>query len=197
MIVDHGAQEDVISDNTKGLSDEVPPSQAMIPPPEDTEAGTERCQAEMPEETHRGKDENKVTKKLYSTGTEDTRGVLGRRGCSHDKKGYCSTHGSIAVKKTRMIPCVTRNADGVKIKTTKKKPYYECELGPQGQGVLRQTRLSFSKTSSLPSRNGEGHHRGGVSNFKFSSSTAGQHARGATQTAVQSSEGDEKCTDSF
>ena len=153
----------------------------------------------MPEERQGGKDASCDTKKLYSSGTEGTRGLAGRRGFNHDKKGFCSTHDCMGVRKTRLIPCVVKNADGVKTKTTKKKFYYECERGPRGQGVLRQARLLFSKTPSLPSRNGEGHDREGVnsSNFQFSSTTAGQHARGATQTEVQIIEGDEKCTESF
>ena len=160
LIVDHGAQEDVMSDNTLGLSDEVPPSQAMILLPDNSEAGTEHCQAEMPEEQQGGKDDTNDSKKLYRAGTEDTLSVVGRRGCSHDKRGFCSTHGCLGVKKTRLIPCVMKNADGVKFKSTKKKYYYECEMGPRGQGVLRQTRLSFSRTPSLSSRNGDGHDRG-------------------------------------
>ena len=184
-----------MSDNTLGLSDEVPPSQAMILLPDNSEVGTEHCQAEMPEEQQGGKDDTNDSKKLYRAGTEDTLSVVGRRGCSHDKRGFCSTHGCLGVKKTRLIPCVMKNADGVKFKSTKKKYYYECEMGPRGQGVLRQTRLSFSRTPSLSSRNGDGHDRGGVNSFQFSSSTVGQHARGATQTAVQNSDGDEKYLD--
>ena len=85
----------------------------------------------------------------------------------------------------------------VKTKTTKKKYYFECERGPRGQGVLRQTRLLFSKTPALPSRTDEGHDRveGNSSNIQFSSTTVGQHGRGATQTAAQCSVGEEKCTD--
>ena len=84
---------------------------------------------------------------------------------------------------------MSRNAEEVEVKTFKKKPYFECDLGPRGQGVLRQTRLSFSRTPSTPTRTGEGHYRVGASHMNFSSTTVGQHARGAMQTAEQNIEG--------
>ena len=64
------------------------------------------------------------------------------------------------------------------MRTFKKKPYFECDLGPRGQGILRQTQLSFSKTPTTPARTGEEHDRAGLSNFlNFSSTTVGQHGR--------------------
>ena len=86
--MDHGAHEDVNPDSTRELCDEVPLSQAMIPPPDSTEAGTEPCQAEIPGGGDRGKVDNTVSKEASSAGTEGTRDkVMGRKGCKHDKKG--------------------------------------------------------------------------------------------------------------
>ena len=93
------------------------------------------------------------------------------------------------MKLSRKIPCVTRNAEGVEVKSFRKKHYFECELGPRGQGVLRQTHLSFSRTPATPTRTREGHDRVGASNISFSSTTVGQHARGAIQTAEQNTDG--------
>ena len=74
----------------------------------------------------------------------------------------------------------------MEVRSFKKKYYFECELGPRGLGVLRQTRLSFSGTPSTPTGTGVGHGiRGGSSTFNFSSPTVGQHARGDLQTAQQ------------
>ena len=89
------------------------------------------CQAEIGGD--RGKDDNTVSKEASSAGTDGTRGLLGRKECSHDRKGYCSTHGCMARKLSRRIPCVIRNAEGVEVKSFMKKPYFECELGPRGQ----------------------------------------------------------------
>ena len=65
------------------------------------------------------------------------------RGCKHDRKGYCSTHEMVATKKWREISCLKAGLGGSSIKTTKKKHYFECEVGPRGRGVLRQTLLTF------------------------------------------------------
>ena len=57
----------------------------------------------------------------------------------------------------------------------KKVPYYECDLGPRGRGVLRQTTLSFTRTPTTP-RTGGGHDReGGSNSLNFSLTTEGQH----------------------
>ena len=161
MIV--GTHEDINTDNTRELSDDEPPSQSVIPPPATIDAGIE--------------------KKNANAGTDEGRGLLVRRKCYHDKKGHCSVHGGGARKLWRRIPCVTVNPGGVEVSTYNKKPYFECYLGPRGQGVLRQTQLSFSKTSITPTRTGEGHDRVGVSNyFNFSSTTVGQHGMNNVQT---------------
>ena len=58
----------------------------------------------------------------------------------------------------------------------KKVPYYECDLGPRGRGVLRQTTLSFTRTPTTPSRTGGGYDRAGDSNtLNFPLTTEGQH----------------------
>ena len=58
----------------------------------------------------------------------------------------------------------------------KKVPYYECDLGPRGRGVLRQTTLSFTRTPTTPSRTGGGHDRAGDRiSVDFSLTTEGQH----------------------
>ena len=46
---------------------------------------------------------------------------------------------------------------GSKVKTVRRKHYFECEVGPRGQGVMRQTLLSFSRTTTLATRTGGGH----------------------------------------
>ena len=33
------------------------------------------------------------------------------------------------------------------VRTVKKKHYFECEVGPRGRGVLRQTLLTFCSTT--------------------------------------------------
>ena len=43
----------------------------------------------------------------------------------------------------KQIPCLKAGPGGNKVKTVRKKHYYECEVGPRGQGVMRQTFLSF------------------------------------------------------
>ena len=104
------------------------------------------------------------------------------RGCQHDRMGYCSTHEMMAVKKWREISCLKAGPGGRKIRTTRKKHYFECEVGPRGRGVLRQTLLTFwsitpSITScSLATLRGEGHERvgGGLNSNNFSSTTVGQ-----------------------
>ena len=78
------------------------------------------------------------------------------------------------------------------MRSFKKKYYFECELGPRGLGVLRQTRLSFSGTPSTPSRTGDGHGRGGTSYINFSSPTV---LGGIYRQLSRTEKGDEKCTD--
>ena len=78
------------------------------------------------------------------------------------------------------------NPGGEEIRTYKKKPYYKCDLGPRGQGVLRQTLLSFPRTPTTPARTGEEHNRAGVSNFSnFSSNTVGQHGMKEVRAASE------------
>ena len=69
---------------------------------------------------------------------ENTRSLT-VRGCKHDRKGYCSTHEMVATKKWRDIPCLKAGPGGRSVKTTRKKHYFEFEVGPRGRGVLRQT----------------------------------------------------------
>ena len=186
--VDHGQQEDVSTDGARGGCEDVPRPETMVSHPDNgTEAGAELCQAGK----DKGRNSTSDIKDETDTGTERTKDqVMMRKGCKHDRKGYCSTHNCIAKRLSREVPCIVRNEAGVKIRSVKKKHYFECELGPKGVGVLRQTRLSFSGTSSTPSRTGGGHGRGGTSNFDFdfSSPTVGQHARGVRQTAQQTRE---------
>ena len=75
------------------------------------------------------------------------RSVMIVRRRQHDKGGYCSIHGGIATKKR--IPCVKAGPRGKKIRSFKRKHCFECDLGPRGQGVLRQTKLSFSSLHRL------------------------------------------------
>ena len=184
-IVEHGNDEDILPDSSRGVGDDRPRPQAMLPRPDnDAEAGTELCQAGG----NKGTNETTVYKDDIGTGTEGNKDMVRRRkNCKHDKKGYCSTHECVAAKLTRKIPCVVRNAEGVEVRSFKKKYYYECEVGPRGRGVLRQTRLSFSGTPSSPAMTGVGHDtRGGESStFHFSSPTVGQQTRGDMQTAEQ------------
>ena len=69
------------------------------------------------------------------------------RGCKHDRKGFCFTHEMVATKKYREIPCLKAGPGGQKVETTTKKHYFECEVGPSGRGVLRQTVLQFALVS--------------------------------------------------
>ena len=107
------------------------------------------------------------------------------RGCKHDRKGFCFTHEMVATKKYREIPCLKAGPDGQKVKTTKKKHYFECEVGPSGRGVLRQTVLKFSSVSpSITTLSGGGQDGvgGGMDNSidNFSLPTVGQY-RGAAR----------------
>ena len=75
---------------------------------------------------------------------------------------------------------------GKNVKTTRKKHYFECEVGPSGRGILRQTVLQFALVSpsittlSGGDQDGVG---GGMDNSfdNFSSPTVGQY-RGAART---------------
>ena len=75
---------------------------------------------------------------------------------------------------------------GKNVKTTRKKHYFECEVGPSGRGILRQTVLQFALVSpSVAELSGGDQDRvgGGMDNsfVNFSSPTVGQY-RGAART---------------
>ena len=108
------------------------------------------------------------------------------RGCKHDKKGYCSKHEMLGTRKYREIPCLKAGPGGQKVKTSKKKHYFECEVGPSGRGILRQTVLQFALVSpSFAELSGGDQDRvgGGMDNCfaNFSSPTVGKNM-GATRT---------------
>ena len=109
-------------------------------------------------------------------GTDGGSKLMTRGRCHHDKDGTCDIHGEGARKLSRKVPCITKNKQGVLIKKMKKVPYFECDLGPRGRGVLRQTTLSFIRTPTTPSRTGGGHDRAGDGILiDFSLTTEGQH----------------------
>ena len=113
---------------------------------------------------------------------------LVRRGCQHDKRGYCTKHGWGARRLERRVSCVTTGPDGKKVKSYKKKPYFECDLGPNGRGVLRQTQLSFLRTPSLTRLVGEDVTGVGTSTEAdaiFSSTTVGQAGKDAVQNGLE------------
>ena len=86
---------------------------------------------------------------------------------------------------------------GSSIKTTKKKHYFECQVGPRGRGVLRQTFLTFCSVSpSVTSLRGEGQDGvgGGVDSSNFSSPTVGQY-RGAARPVRLEKQMDQKSLD--
>ena len=120
--------------------------------------------------------------KIADDRTEDGRAgaartPLVRRGCQHDKRGYCTKHGWGARRLERRVSCVTTDPGGKKVKSYKKKPYFECDLGPNGRGVLRQTQLSFLRTPTLTGLGGEDVAGEGASTeaeLEFSSTTVGQ-----------------------
>ena len=116
---------------------------------------------------------------------DDTR-VLVLKGCQHDKRGYCALHGMLAVKKWRQISCLKAGPGGSKVKTVRRKHYFECEVGPRGQGVMRQTLLSFSRTPTLATRTGGGHDGvgGGLDN-NFSSTTVEQPGEAAQSVGLE------------
>ena len=111
------------------------------------------------------------------TGSGGDTGPLTTRVCQHDKKGYCATHGMMAVKKWREISCLKTGPGGSKVRTQKKKDYYECKVGHRGRGMLRQTLLMFcSTTPAVATLTGGGHEGvGGGLDFNFSSTTVGQN----------------------
>ena len=85
----------------------------------------------------------------------------------------------LAVKKWSRIPCLKAGPGGDNIKTFRRKNYLQCEV--RGQGVMRQTRISFSRTPTPAKQTGERHDGvGGSSAINFSSTTEGQ-TRGAAR----------------
>ena len=153
---------------------------------DNSEAGTEQCftQAGVGGET-----------KVTGDGDGDARSLT-IRGCQHDRRGYCATHGTVAVKKWREIPCLKAGPGGSKVRTVRKKHFYECEVGPRGRSVLRQTLLTFcSKTPSVATLTGGGHEGvGGDLTCNFSSTTEGQ-TRGAARPVGLEKQKDEKSLD--
>ena len=82
------------------------------------------------------------------------------------------------------------------VRTVKKKHYFECEVGPRGWGVLRQTLLTFcSTTPSVATLTGGCHEGvGGGLDKNFSSTTVGQN-RGAARPVGLERQKDEKSLD--
>ena len=109
-----------------------------------------------------------------------------RRGCHHLKGGRCLLHGEGAKKKWKPVQSRIVGPGGkVTMKYVgKRETWYECDVGPEGGNVLRQSRLSFVKTTPVIVR-GVGDARGGTqntSNSDFSSTTEGQSGASNVRT---------------
>ena len=179
---------DTIVDTVVGTKNTTPPhTPRELPSGEtDPEAGTELCQAQTEE----------------GGGTDTTiagdakNPLMTSRGCQHDRRGYCATHGWGARRLERRIPCMVKGPGGKNVKSYKKKPYFECDLGPQGRGPLRQTRLSFIKTTPRPVQRGVDMTVAGNTEendcSNFSSTTVGQAGDGTVRTEGGLEKQDEK-----
>ena len=87
--------------------------------------------------------------------------------------GNCVEHGPGAKLKFKPGFKMTAGPGGEKTRTYCRKSYYECELDPRGKRKLKQTQLSFVKTTpsiSLSTRDTM-KRAGGDEPFNFSSST--------------------------
>ena len=91
---------------------------------------------------------------------------------------------------------MVKGPGGKNVKSYKKKPYFECDLGPQGRGPLRQTRLSFTKTTPRPVQRGVDMTVAGDTEenvcSNFSSTTVGQVGDGTVRTEGGLEKQDEK-----
>ena len=105
--------------------------------------------------------------------------------CQHLRGGVCILHGPGAKMKYKPKMTVTTGPDGKKIRTMTKEHYYQCDLAPPSPlvvgeggrgGKLRQTQLSFVKTTSKSDVSGRDTRQGEGGDFNFSSTncTVGQ-----------------------
>ena len=121
-----------------------------------------------------------------------------RSKCQYKKGGNCVEHGPGAKAKFRPGFKWTAGPDGGRTRTYYRQKYYECDLDPRGKGKLKQTQLTFIKTTpsilvkTTPSLNLSTENtvrRAGGENLNFSSSTPseGQQTdcgRGSTEELV-------------
>ena len=73
---------------------------------------------------------------------------LGRR-CVHTKDGVCSLHGEGAKRLPKLVTQVLKDKTGQEVRKTVKKYFFVCDLSMRRGNKLRQTRLSFKKTTKL------------------------------------------------
>ena len=69
-----------------------------------------------------------------------------RKSCVYNKKGRCKEHGDGARKIMKPIITTEEGPDGKVIRKLTKKQSWRCDLGPNGDKKLTQTRLSFDRT---------------------------------------------------
>ena len=82
-------------------------------------------------------------------------------------------HGKKAVKKTRREGYNIPGPDGKTLRRYKKTTYWECHLDPVKGVFLKQTQLSFSRTTPVRVQGGGDTGRD-TENVLFSSTTVGQ-----------------------
>ena len=74
------------------------------------------------------------------------RGANTRRGCQHGRGGVYVLHGAGARRCWRPVWREVMGAYGTPVLEYHGEAYYECDFG-RGRGRLRQTRLSFGRTT--------------------------------------------------
>ena len=70
------------------------------------------------------------------------------RKCEHSKDGVCSIHGEGAKKFPKLVTLKVRDKSGKEVTRTAKRYFFVCDLSLRRGIKLKQTRLSFRKTTN-------------------------------------------------
>ena len=103
-------------------------------------------------------------------------------------------HGKKAVRKFKPGWDTVVGPNGVVSKKYTKRMYWQCDIGLSRGVVLRQTKLSFTRTTTADVQTGRDT-GGAQGNTNFSSTTVGQENSGTVQTLEGAELRDENCTE--
>ena len=83
-------------------------------------------------------------------GVQNSEQPLSDRGrkCEHSKDGVCSIHGEGAKKFPKLVTLKVRDKSGKEVTKTAKRYFFVCDLSLRRGIKLKQTRLSFRKTTN-------------------------------------------------